>query len=281
MSNSQGYLYILYNESFSYYGDDVYKIGWSIDPKNRINGYRTSFVGTCKFLYISQPFSDGYKAERLLFYLLRRERLKKNREFFCISLDRCIAIIKRLEYLEVTPCVTKSNLFFTNQNQNQNQNKKEKQKSKLDQCYQYMCLKLIPYCVEVALKDGKEVPKFTVKNKKKQDRKEENEKDEMFEQFKTLKFDDDDEVEVDNNNSKLTNLTNQSNLQELETIHKLPLQVFVETLGFDAFLEQFRYRPSDPSKVPGYIYPEQHDVNQLCHEIIHSYYPCKIEEDED
>ncbi len=106
----KGYLYVLYHDTFQQYVDthvscaneeqEVYKLGWTIDPQQRLKDYTTSFLTPCKFLFVSGQFEDGYRAERILFYLLRRERLSKYREFFNVSLDRVIAIIQRLEGLQ-------------------------------------------------------------------------------------------------------------------------------------------------------------------------------------
>lgn len=106
----KGYLYVMYHETFQQYVDEyvssanvereVYKLGWTVDPEGRMRDYTTSFLTPCKFLYVSQLFDDGYRAERILFYLLRRERLNKHREFFNVSCERVIAIIKRLERLQ-------------------------------------------------------------------------------------------------------------------------------------------------------------------------------------
>lgn len=186
-SSIKGYIYILYHESFQYYGEHIYKIGWTIDTKSRMKGYTTSFLSKCKFLYISECFQDGYKAERLLFYLLRRERLAKNREFFCIELERCKEMIQRLEHLD------KINY--------------------LDKCYHYMCNQIIPYTVEKALQNGEDVS---------------------------------------------------TSVKELESkFNSMSLSDFIDICGVDLFLEQFRFRPKDRSLYPGYIFPEQEDINKI------------------
>jgi hypothetical protein len=98
-----GYLYILYNEAFKQYsekyGDDVYKLGMTIDLKKRMKGYTTSFIDDCKILYsIHTP--DCFKAERILFYLLRSERINTKREFFSVSLERCKKIFDKISECE-------------------------------------------------------------------------------------------------------------------------------------------------------------------------------------
>lgn len=128
MSSRQGYLYILFHESFAQYGQDVYKLGLSINPTQRMKSYTTPFLTNPKFLYTSSMFHDCHKAERVLFYVLQSQRLAKNREFFQIPLDRAKSIIQRLE------CLTRI---------------------QLDRLYNQVCLELVPYSVQMALFTGK------------------------------------------------------------------------------------------------------------------------------
>lgn len=96
-----GNLYILYHETFQQYGEDIYKIGRSVDPKDRMrNAYTTPFLTDAKYLYVSQPFADVERAEKILFYILRRERIREQREFFKIEVEQATKIIKRLERLQ-------------------------------------------------------------------------------------------------------------------------------------------------------------------------------------
>jgi hypothetical protein len=126
-NKKKGFIYILYHESFQHYGENVYKLGWSIDTKMRMQtGYTTPFMTKPEYKYISSEFEDGYKAERILFYLLRRERCKANREFFEYSLDAIIECIKKLE----------------------------EYKDYINQLYNFMCLELLPIEVQLELKCG-------------------------------------------------------------------------------------------------------------------------------
>ena len=94
---NKGVIYILFNPSFEYYGQHVYKLGRTKDPKSRKNGYRTPFIDESNYLYISKEFRDSSKAEQILFYLLRQKRCKQNREFFDCPLEKCINVINNLE----------------------------------------------------------------------------------------------------------------------------------------------------------------------------------------
>jgi hypothetical protein len=94
VNSKEGYLYILYHPSFLSYGENVYKLGMTINPKQRLQSYSTSFLHQAIFLFISDKLSDCYKAEKVLFYLLRSERVATNREFFVVDLKRCEYMIR-------------------------------------------------------------------------------------------------------------------------------------------------------------------------------------------
>lgn len=96
----KGVLYVMHHPTFCEYGEDVYKLGWTTNIKGRKSGYRTSFLGDVQFKYVSEEFCDGFKAERILFYFLRRERCAQNREFFTVKFERVKGMMKKLEMLE-------------------------------------------------------------------------------------------------------------------------------------------------------------------------------------
>jgi hypothetical protein len=98
--SKQGVLYVLHHPSFASYGQDVYKLGQTKNIQQRLRGYATSFIGECKFLYVTKEFKDCTQAERILFYILRSERLASNREFFNLALSRIESVMRKLEYLE-------------------------------------------------------------------------------------------------------------------------------------------------------------------------------------
>ncbi len=96
----KGYLYVLFNDVYKMYGEHVYKLGRTINEINRMRSYTTPFKDKSKYLYVSEQFDNCVHAERVLFWLLRHRRIKKEREFFDITLDGAINIIKRLESLD-------------------------------------------------------------------------------------------------------------------------------------------------------------------------------------
>lgn len=96
---NKGYLYILFNESYKHYGDSTFKFGRTQNLRNRIFTYNTSFVHDSEYLYTSRLFNDSIEAERVLFFLMKEHRIKKNKEFFNISLEKGIEFIKKVSNL--------------------------------------------------------------------------------------------------------------------------------------------------------------------------------------
>lgn len=98
----RGYLYVLFNPMFKTYGDDVYKLGRTGNLNERIKAYITAYVDKSIYMYTSQVFENCIEAEYVLFYLLRKFRLKINREFFQCNLDEIIGVICVLEQMTAT-----------------------------------------------------------------------------------------------------------------------------------------------------------------------------------
>ncbi len=101
--SNKGYLYCLYNKVFQQYFTDytseVYKLGRTNNLDTRLKHYTTSYIEPSKFLYTSKLFHDQIKAERILFFLLRNHRIRNKREFFKCKLSIVIDIIKQIEEL--------------------------------------------------------------------------------------------------------------------------------------------------------------------------------------
>lgn len=96
----RGHLYVLYNPMFVTYGEDVYKLGRTCNLNDRIKSYITSYVEKSMYMYTSTVFDNCIEAEYVLFYLLRKFRLKNNREFFQCNLDEIIGVICVLETMD-------------------------------------------------------------------------------------------------------------------------------------------------------------------------------------
>ena len=95
-SNTEGYLYVVHNPIFA---KDVYKLGRTNNLKTRLRSYVTGYVEPSKYVYTTKLFKDCIKAERILFFLLRKYRIREQREFFELNIDMIIDTIKTLENL--------------------------------------------------------------------------------------------------------------------------------------------------------------------------------------
>ena len=95
-SNNCGYIYVMYNTSF---GENVYKIGCSKNPKNRLLDYTTSYLDQSIIKYTSFKFYNKFIAEKHIFELLKDYRIKPNREFFNLPLNEIIDKINTTEKL--------------------------------------------------------------------------------------------------------------------------------------------------------------------------------------
>ena len=82
VNDNSGCIYILYNEVYNYYGDNVYKIGKTKDIYKRLSAYTTSYIKPCEIKFISLNCNDYSKAEMLIFNRLKKYRIINNREFF-------------------------------------------------------------------------------------------------------------------------------------------------------------------------------------------------------
>jgi len=168
-----GYLYILFNSIFKQYGENVYKLGRTNNLNNRLKNYTTSFIDPSSYLYTSRVFHSSIKAERILFFILRKQRIRDKREFFHIQLENAISTIKKIEGCTET---------------------------QINRIYNRIIKKICPYDILDKLEDE--------------------------DYYKQLDFD-------------YSNIT--------------------------AYLEKFRFRPSDPSKYKlyNYIPPEDVEFNKL------------------
>ena len=79
------FLYVLHNPVFTYYGPNVFKIGFSSDPSRCKNDGASMLLEESTIVYQKEVPSKGY--ERKLHKLLAKYRLKSTREFFDCSLD--------------------------------------------------------------------------------------------------------------------------------------------------------------------------------------------------
>ena len=81
-NSNEGYIYILYNEVFQHYGDNVFKVGRAKDVIKRLQSYTTPYLQPSEIKYVSNICKDVVRAEQMIFLKLTACRLASNREFF-------------------------------------------------------------------------------------------------------------------------------------------------------------------------------------------------------
>lgn len=79
----EGFIYCIWNKM---YGENVYKLGKTIDMQKRLKGYTTSYIDPVEIIH-TEKVIDLSKAEQTLFVLLSQHRIKQNREFFSVKQD--------------------------------------------------------------------------------------------------------------------------------------------------------------------------------------------------
>jgi hypothetical protein len=92
-----GYIYILYNNMFDHFGNNVYKVGETIDINNRIKGYTTCYIDPVEIKYLSKQLTNKSLAEAMVFNKLSKYRINSNREFFKCEVDIIISVINNIE----------------------------------------------------------------------------------------------------------------------------------------------------------------------------------------
>ena len=98
---NEEYVYIMSNPSFD---RDVFKIGWTREhPIIRANDLHTSGVPYSFVVEYVIITSKGVKLEKQIHTHLKQYRIKKNREFFKISIDNLTEILTVELNLQLTP----------------------------------------------------------------------------------------------------------------------------------------------------------------------------------
>jgi hypothetical protein len=85
-NNDTGFIYIIYNEMFKFYGANVFKIGKTKDI--------ASYVKPVQVKFLSTLCTNCHLAEKLVSMKLNEHRMAHNREFFDVELDSAIACIE-------------------------------------------------------------------------------------------------------------------------------------------------------------------------------------------
>ena len=64
-----GYVYILWNDMYKFYGDNVFKNGRTTNIQKWINCYTTAYIQPSEIKYISLKCDNYVRAEMLIFDL--------------------------------------------------------------------------------------------------------------------------------------------------------------------------------------------------------------------
>lgn len=96
---TDGYLYILWNPIYEWYGPNMYKLGKTENLTQRMSGYCTSYLEQSIYKHTSPYLDDIDLAEKILFASLNKYRMRNKREFFECDLD----IIKNR--MEMVTCI--------------------------------------------------------------------------------------------------------------------------------------------------------------------------------
>ena len=92
---NHGYFYILYNVSYSvFHYENPFKIGRTNNPIKRLTQHSCSQILDCYYVFVSNPCSNYYQADRIIKDNLRKFRI--NRELYDIKLEDAIEIINRI-----------------------------------------------------------------------------------------------------------------------------------------------------------------------------------------
>ena len=89
-----GYIYVLYNEMFDFYGSGVFEAGKTKDIAQRVSAYTTSYIKPVEIKFLSAMCIDHHLCEKVIFDRLCRQRISSTREFFKLNIDQ---LIKQIE----------------------------------------------------------------------------------------------------------------------------------------------------------------------------------------
>ena len=98
-NNSEGYVYVLSNPIYVAYGENVYKIGYSKDPDERVHDFDTAYPEPSTMVYTFKH-ENARLLEQQVHEVLAKFRLFSNREFFKCKLPAIIEMIMYLGSLE-------------------------------------------------------------------------------------------------------------------------------------------------------------------------------------
>lgn len=107
-----GYIYCIYNKMYETYGDNVYKLGYCGDVSSLTSRYTTPYIDEYEIKYLKKV-KDKVRAEKVLFYLLREYRVRKNREFFDCEIGKIKEQIDKCDIdISIESDISKENQIY-------------------------------------------------------------------------------------------------------------------------------------------------------------------------
>ncbi|AYV82086.1 MAG: hypothetical protein Homavirus6_7 [Homavirus sp.] len=96
-NGKKGILYCLYNKFYDFVGENVYKLGYTKNLKKRLSSYTTCYLENMVVKASTTILQNAFFAETILFHILDKYRIKKNREFFKCPLDEIKKVFSQVE----------------------------------------------------------------------------------------------------------------------------------------------------------------------------------------
>ena len=91
----KGYVYVFSNPMYTYYGENVYKIGYSKEPEKRVRDFDTSYPEETTIVY-TYKHDRARNLEQSVHKALDIFRLFPNREFFKCSITTIREFVESL-----------------------------------------------------------------------------------------------------------------------------------------------------------------------------------------
>lgn len=94
MTNKEGYYYIIYNNIFQHYDNNVYIINTTNNIYNDINIYKKAYISPCDIKYISDKCINIQLAKKIIDNKLLLFKYKNSSFFYKNELNNLITIIQ-------------------------------------------------------------------------------------------------------------------------------------------------------------------------------------------
>jgi len=99
-NDTMGCVYIMYNNAFKNYGENVYKIGSTKNIEQRLKSFVTCYIENVEIKYKTEQIKNYVLIEKIVHDKLEKYRINKKREFFNYPLDEIISLIKNINLMQ-------------------------------------------------------------------------------------------------------------------------------------------------------------------------------------